>query len=241
MGKSSVRSRTPEKVPVDPPSFGRADKTNRESDNRTSILFHSLFMQTRASDILVLLTFHSDSYSPAVADILALDGRGARPMELFPRRCESETVRRQLLKADARELFPGARDPEAALSGLFLYFSCLKESHDLLHRFATIDGAYWHGIMHRMEGDGYNAAYWFHRVPAHPVYAPLARNAAQLGYGAGGEWDPFAFIRFCETSAREKQDDLAKRVQLAEWQLLFKYCATPAGNALRSVERAAAR
>ena len=113
MGKSSVRSRTPEKVPVDPPSFGRADKTNRESDNRTSILFHSLFMQTRASDILVLLTFHSDSYSPAVADILALDGRGARPMELFPRRCESETVRRQLLKADARELFPGARDPEA--------------------------------------------------------------------------------------------------------------------------------
>jgi len=181
-----------------------------------------------SSDILVLLPFAPDTYGPRVADILALahSGPGLRPMELFPRACASETVRDSLLKTDARELFPGARDPESALSGLFLYFSCLTEAHDLLHHFATVDGAYWHGIMHRMEGDAYNAEYWFRRVGSHPVFPSLYREASQLGYASGHQWDPFAFIRFCETSTQAGNDELARRVQLAEWQLLFDYCAT---------------
>lgn len=172
-----------------------------------------------------MLLFNPDIYGPEVAEILALDGGGARPMDLFPRARLSETVRDRLLKADARDMFPDARDPESALSGLFLYFSCLTEAHDLLHHFATFDSAYWHGIMHRMEGDAYNAGYWFRRVGHHPIYPSLASEAAALGYAPGREWDPFAFIRFCETSANSKDENLARRVQLAEWQLLFDYCA----------------
>jgi hypothetical protein len=134
------------------------------------------------------------------------------------------------MKADAQTLFPGAHDPEAALSGLFLYFSCLTEAHDLLHHFAallaTMNGAYWHGIMHRMEGDAYNAGYWFRRLGRHPVFPALHSEAAKLGYSQrDSEWDPFAFIQFCETAAKTKDEDLARRVQLAEWQLLFDYCA----------------
>ncbi len=149
-------------------------------------------------------------------------------MELFPVKCSNEAVRRQLMEADAAELFPDARDPQAALSGLFLYFSCLKEAHDLLHTFGSIDGAYWHGIMHRMEGDAFNANYWFRRIPGHRMFPVLHREAAQLGYDTGPMWDPFAFTDFCETSARSHDDSLAKRVQLAEWQVLFDYCAGPA-------------
>jgi hypothetical protein len=179
-----------------------------------------------------VLPFHPDNYGPEVAKILLLrlddnDAGGARPMDLYPRSCASEAVRGMLLKADARALFPGARDPESALSGLFLYFSCLTEAHELLHRFATVDGAYWHGIMHRMEGDAYNAGYWFRRIGAHPVFPALQQEAAQLGYRQPGEWDPFAFIRFCETSRGTKDEDLARRVQLAEWRVLFEYCAAP--------------
>jgi hypothetical protein len=179
---------------------------------------------------LVLLPFDPDTYGPRVAAILSSDdaGAGLRPMELYPRGCVSETARELLLKADARELFPCARDPESALGGLLLYFSCLTEAHELLHRFATVDGEYWHGIMHRMEGDAYNAGYWLRRVGRHPVFSALHRKAGQLGYAQGKDWDPFAFIEFCEASAQAKDDDLAKRVQLAEWQLLFDYCATPA-------------
>jgi hypothetical protein len=151
-------------------------------------------------------------------------------MELFPRACTSESARDMLLQADPQALFPNARDPESALSGLFLYFSCLTEAHELLHRFVTPDSHYWHAIMHRMEGDGYNAGYWFRHIGAHPLFPALQLEAAHLGYAQpGAEWDPFAFIRFCKTSADAKDDDLAKRVQLAEWQLLFDRCAAPHG------------
>jgi hypothetical protein len=182
------------------------------------------------SDILVLLPFDPDTYGPRVADILLQDRSGAdlRPMDLYPRACASETARNLLLKSSARDLFPGAHDPESALSGLFLYFSCLKEAHELVHRFDTTDGAYWHGIMHRMEGDSWNSGHWFRRVGSHPVFSDLSSAAAEPGYSHPGTWDPFTFIQFCEASAQAKNDELAKRVQLAEWQLLFDYCAKPA-------------
>lgn len=183
-----------------------------------------------------MLPFNPSIYSQSVADFLALDGGGERPMDLYPASCTNDSVRVRLLQADASALFPGARDPQAALAGLFLYFSCLTESHDLLHQFGSREGAYWHAIMHRMEGDAYNAAYWFHRLPSHPVYPLLAEQAASLGYRGPAAWDSFAFIRFCEESAAACNDDLAKRVQLAEWQLLMDYCAAPV--AVRAAQQA---
>ena len=182
---------------------------------------------------MVLLPFDPDTYGPRVAAIFAQDTFGAtlRPMDLYPRNCASETVRELLLNASARDLFPHARDPESALSGLFLYFSCLTEAHELLHHFTTVDGEYWHGILHRMEGDAYNAGYWFRRVGRHPVFPALHQEAGHLGYSQGKDWDPFAFIQFCEASAGANDDDLAKRVQLAEWRLLFHYCATASTSA----------
>ncbi len=43
--------------------------------------------------------------------------------------------------------------------------------------------------------------------------------------------DPFAFIDFCEQARRRpgsESEQLALRIQLAEWQILFDYCAGPA-------------
>jgi hypothetical protein len=165
-------------------------------------------------------------------------------MELFPRACTSEATRRLLVSADPHELFPGARDPESALSGLFLYFSCLKEAHDLLHLdLGSPDGGYWHAIMHRMEGDAFNADYWFRYIGRHPLFPALAREAAKIGYLPGADWDPFAFVRYCGASAKANDDDLARRVQLVEWQLLFDYCAAPSAAAAGRImtSRVAAR
>jgi hypothetical protein len=45
---------------------------------------------------------------------------------------------------------------------------------------------------------------------------------------AGHAWDPFAFIEYCESARRRpgsKEEQVAMKVQLIEWQLLFDYCA----------------
>jgi hypothetical protein len=152
-------------------------------------------------------------------------------MDLFPRGCADEAVRARLATVQAPRLFPAGRDPQAALAGLYLYFSCLNEAHEIAQNIDNSEGSFWHAIMHRMEGDIGNSRYWFHRVPSHPVYPLLRREAEALGYPASGRWDPSAFAGFCESAAGTPNEDLAKRVQLAEWQLLFDYCAAPASTA----------
>lgn len=160
-------------------------------------------------------------YGAPVARILALDGNGDRLMPLAHGTCSSPEARQLLKDAAPRDLFPAARAPEAALAGLYLYFSCLDESHTLSQSIETPDGSFWHGIMHRQEPDPGNAAYWFRRVGKHPTFPALRQAAADLGYA----WDPFTFIEDCD-HAGSAQQLLLQKVQRAEWQLLFHYCAT---------------
>jgi hypothetical protein len=169
--------------------------------------------------------FRAADYGPEVAAILALDGDGLRPMPLASAPCPAG-VRERLRAAAPARLFPGARAPEAALSGLYVYFSDFEEAHALAQDIATAEGSYWHAIAHRLEPDAGNAAYWFGQVGAHPIFPALARAA-----GSGVAWDPFAFIELCEQARRQPGSELetrARAVQLVEWQLLFDYCARPA-------------
>lgn len=118
------------------------------------------------------------------------------------------------------------------MSGLYLYFSCLDESHAIAQDLDTPEGSFWHGIMHRQEPDAFNAGYWFRRVGNHPVFPALAVAASELGYSSvNTRWEPLAFIDYCETARKRPgstEEKLAIQVQLAEWQLLFDYCATKA-------------
>jgi hypothetical protein len=165
-------------------------------------------------------------YGTEVVAILALDGDGERLMPLAMEQCSSEAARERLRGASAARLFAGARAPEAALSGLYVYFSCFEEAHAMAQDIATAEGSYWHAIVHRQEPDAGNAAYWFRQVGAHPIFPALARAAGQEG-----RWDPFAFIEMCEEARRRPRSELedrARGIQRVEWQLLFDYCARPA-------------
>ena len=116
------------------------------------------------------------------------------------------------------------------MAGLYLYFSCLDEAHNIAQSIETPDGSFWHGIMHRQEPDAGNAGYWFRRVGRHAIFPELRAAADSLGYPAGPSWDPFAFIDACEKARRNAgspQELLLQKVQLAEWQLLFHHCAAP--------------
>ena len=138
----------------------------------------------------------------------------------------------------AAALLPASSSPEAALSGLWLYFGAFDECHEICQDLSTPEGSYWHAILHRQEPDPGNAGYWFHRVGNHAVYNPLAdsarailNSAPEARFTIPETWDPSRFVDFCESARRTAVDApahcAAREIQLAEWQLLFDHCARP--------------
>ncbi|MCC7499685.1 MAG: hypothetical protein IT160_19040 [Bryobacterales bacterium] len=181
------------------------------------------------------MNFDPLAYGPQVAAILALDGNGTRVMPLAAGTCCSAEARGVIRSTTAAGLFPAASSPEAAMAGLWLYFSCLDESHRVSQQVPSIEGSFWHGIMHRQEPDAGNSAYWFRRVGNHPLFPALREQAERIvarhpgtRFQPGTQWDPFAFIDFCSDSrstTSSADHRAALEIQRVEWQLLFDYCA----------------
>lgn len=181
------------------------------------------------------MPFDSKLYGSRVAQILALDQDGNRLIPLVSGGCSPKEARSALEQHKAFDLFPDAAAPQAALAGLWVYFSCFDQAHQLAQDIETPEGSYWHAILHRQEPDPDNAAYWFRQVGSHPVFAGLRNAAARIieqypgaGFGVAGHWDAFAFVEFCEQAPRKPGTDAeraALEIQRAEWQLLFDYCA----------------
>ncbi len=131
-------------------------------------------------------------------------------------------------------LFPDARDRQAALAGLLLRVGCWADSHQVSQDIHSAEGSYWHGIAHRIEPDLSNAAYWFRQVGNHPIFSELHAAAANTLNDKGPKhwrlksaWDPFLFIRWCEEAVQAggQAEAAAEQVQMAEWRLLFGWCA----------------
>ena len=131
-------------------------------------------------------------------------------------------------------------------SGLWLWHDFLDESHTISQGIETPDGSFWHGIMHRREGDFSNSKYWYRRVGQHPAYATLAAEVRELTRdepadkrvvalthdGGGGGWDPYAFVDLCEAAHAAGPNDplhaVAVAVQQAEWRVVFDHCVREA-------------
>ena len=60
------------------------------------------------------------------------------------------------------------------LAGVWLLHDYLDESHTISQRIDTPSGSFWHGIMHRREGDFSNAKYWFRPLRPRDKTAYLA-------------------------------------------------------------------
>jgi len=128
------------------------------------------------------------------------------------------------------------RMAQGCLAGLWLAYDFLDESHSISQELHTVEGSYWHAIMHRREPDYGNSKYWFRRVGTHPIFADLreeaARLAGEVNLAAGAfltkqaRWDPFAFVDLCETSADETASahELCRQIQRVEWEMLFAWC-----------------
>ena len=62
-----------------------------------------------------------------------------------------------------------AEDARLVKAALYLKHGYLEPCHQIAQSVATPTGNYWHGILHRHEGDRDNSHYWYHRVGTHPV------------------------------------------------------------------------
>lgn len=105
--------------------------------------------------------------------------------------------------------------PDSALAAaLWLYVDDLPRSHTISQGIDTPTGSFWHGIMHRREGDFSNSHYWFRKVGNHSVMATID------GY------DPHALIDAVAAAHEQGESpDHLVDLQRREWQALFQWCA----------------
>ncbi len=133
-----------------------------------------------------------------------------------------------------RELPAGARCPAAAQTGLLIRAGDWEGAHNLAQNITAAEGSFWHGILHRLEGDPGNASYWFRKTGRHSIFPALRTEAEAIlatapdvPWHLAPEWDPFQLIEWCEDARRypaSARERLAVQLQTAEWSQLFSWC-----------------
>ena len=139
---------------------------------------------------------------------------------------------RQIRAADEATLAGGkalgAAAPFALVRGGLLYaVDALDPAHAIFQEAHGDLGSYWHGMMHRREGDFDNARYWFRRAGAQPFFNALHGAASEVSpdMARQSNWDPYLFTGQCEQArhgAEELVGEMAK-LQRIEFDAIFDY------------------
>jgi len=155
---------------------------------------------------------------------------------LFPTRIWDEGLDGDISRFTPADLAKGSPtyDPtygSAVKSGLHLWNESLDKSHTLSQNIHHSTGSYWHGIMHRMEGDYANAKYWFDRTSAHPIFKTLQEvksrhlNSHEIEHMGNRElrlllrqllvqkaWDPYLFVDAVQAAVTSDREPKAERM-----------------------------
>ena len=135
---------------------------------------------------------------------------------------------------DWRQALQLGSDRLVRAGALWLY-GFLDEAHRLTQQDSSSEGAYWHALVHRSEGDFNNALYWFHRAGAHPVQARLKTRVREAMKGwsregwqtlvEGPRWEPARLVELCKRSARGElaQPAVLREVARIEYNLLMEH------------------
>ncbi|MGI9470598.1 MAG: hypothetical protein ACR2NZ_03630 [Rubripirellula sp.] len=127
----------------------------------------------------------------------------------------------EILRTDPLQEVSSLTDLQRRLctSGLWLLAGDLDRSHTLSQDISSAEGSFWHGIMHRREGDFGNSKYWFRRVGEHPAFDVIAERAE------GDYDDPDSFVDAC-SRAKGESSERCQLAQWIEWQTLMVHCLT---------------
>jgi hypothetical protein len=181
--------------------------------------------------------FHPELYGPVFAPLLAVDRlRGLGPG--LPIRSAFGALK--AMSPDTAFIGHGIADRDMAAlccAAIWLLHDYLDESHTISQSVASSSGSFWHGIMHRREGDFSNAKYWFRRAGEHPVFGALgpashtlvqaaAPSDAAIQLAGQQTWDPFLFVDVCQAVVQNQNrpEQVCRQIQQREWELLFDFC-----------------
>lgn len=159
-------------------------------------------------------------YLPNLPDPIALAVAplfDALPPDRAMTRLVVDAVDGELVSAVETIVRDPAIGPRSALAaGLWLYIDELDRSHAISQQLPGATGSFWHGIMHRREGDFSNSHYWFRRVGDHPAMPAI-----------GDDYDPYKLIDEVQSAHRANHaDERLINLQRREWIALFQWCAT---------------
>ena len=138
----------------------------------------------------------------------------------------------------AHALLPDAPVP-LVRAGLFYYHNALEDSHKEAAKSSGDIAAYWHGMVHRREGDFDNARYWMRRAGEQPVFQEMQGRASDASphMSRQANWDPFLFTHLCE-QYKYGETDYKKEIghlQRVEFAAMFDYvwrrCVSPEKSA----------
>ncbi|MCC7337046.1 MAG: hypothetical protein IT422_18295 [Pirellulaceae bacterium] len=180
-----------------------------------------------------------DKLSPAVRD--AIEAAPMPGLRDSPKCPDTRNAIERLLSEQSAE---SSCLSSPAVAGLWLLAGELVRSHTISQSLDSPTGSYWHGIMHRREGDFSNAKYWMRRASGHPVIEELASHIASVAGTASlallapqsdqalaarrltdMESLPNSLIDLCELAVDSKPE-LVSDLELIcwwEWQLLFRH------------------
>ncbi len=118
---------------------------------------------------------------------------------------------------------------EAMLSlvqaGLLYAVDEIDDAHRLAQGVSNDTAAYWHGMIHRRDGDFENARHWFRRAGRHPAFAELQARGSAVSADVARQmdWDPYLFTGLCERAAFGEPHDALVELQKMEFETMFNY------------------
>jgi hypothetical protein len=135
----------------------------------------------------------------------------------------------QITQADEATLAGPAPTKSAALirGGLHYAVDALEKAHAHFQDDTSDLASYWHGMMHRREGDFDNARYWYRRAGRLPIAATLHAAACEHSPTMARQdtWDAYLLTGLCEQVKHGDPDLLPEciKLQTVEFEGLFAY------------------
>jgi hypothetical protein len=112
-----------------------------------------------------------------------------------------------------------------ARSLLLLAAGDIETAHRIAQESSSPDGAYVHGMIHRIEDDFDNARYWFFRAGVHPASPEIYRRAAANSQRVAGHptWDPSRVTDWLEESRAKGVSEELRAVLRIESEVLLEH------------------